>query len=231
MNNHEPGGTGERSRRTSAWVVETTRETFEADVWERSEQVPIVVDFWAPWCAPCRALGPVLERLAGEYEGQFELVKVNMDEVPEAAAQFQVQSIPMVVGLRHREVVDFFVGALPESHLRAFLDRIVPSAAERLVLEARLLQETEPDGAIQRLRQAMELEPNQSAATIACGQLLVDLGRYEEAAEIVEQLEGRGFLEPEAQRVQAAVQRHQQGAEAGDVAACREALAAEPDNP
>ena len=102
----------------SEWVVSTTDATFVQDVVERSHLLPVVVDFWAEWCQPCRALTPALEKLAEENQGRFLLVKANTEETPAAAGQFGVQSIPSVFGLRDGDVVDGFMGALPEAEIR-----------------------------------------------------------------------------------------------------------------
>ena len=106
-------------------------DNFEATVLQPSREVPVVVDFWAPWCQPCQTLRPMLEKLAGEYGGRFLLVKVNADENPEIAQQFGVRSIPTVKVVHQGRIVDEFTGALPEDELRAFIDRLTPSPAER----------------------------------------------------------------------------------------------------
>src|SRR6185436_2448525 len=111
-------------------VLEVTAATFEQDVLEASRAVPVVVDFWAPWCGPCRALGPILEKLATEYSGRFRLAKVNSDENPELSSRFNVRSIPDVRVFRDGQQVDQFTGALPERQLRAFIDNVIPSPAE-----------------------------------------------------------------------------------------------------
>ena len=119
--------------------------TFEAEVLEASRKVPVLVDFWAPWCAPCRALGPILEKLEREYAGRFRLAKVTSDEQPEIAQAFGVRSIPDVVAFKDGKPVSHFLGALPESQVRAFIDKLMPSphlarieAAERLVAEGKV---------------------------------------------------------------------------------------------
>jgi putative thioredoxin len=105
--------------------IDTT--TFEAQVLEASRQVPVLVDFWAPWCAPCRALGPILEKLEREYAGRFRLAKVNSDEQAELAQAFGVRSIPDVVAFKDGKPVAHFLGALPESQVRAFIEKLMPS--------------------------------------------------------------------------------------------------------
>ncbi|MBV8302587.1 MAG: thioredoxin, partial [Acidimicrobiia bacterium] len=111
-------------------MTDVTDATFEQDVLERSKQVPVVVDLWAPWCGPCRTLGPIIEKVVDATEGGVELVKVNVDENPRVSATFQVQSIPAVYGLRDGKVVDGFIGALPEKAVAEFVARLAPPETE-----------------------------------------------------------------------------------------------------
>ena len=115
-----------------AYSFDTATETFEIDVLKASEKVPVLVDFWAPWCAPCRVLKPVLEKLAVEYQGRFLLAKVNSDEHPKLSAQFGVRGIPNVKAFVDGKLADEFTGALPESGVRAFIDRLIPTPGEKL---------------------------------------------------------------------------------------------------
>ena len=111
-------------------MIDVTDATFEQAVIARSAQVPVVVDLWAPWCGPCKTLGPILERVVAETEGAVELVKVNVDENPRVSATFQVQSIPAVFALRDGKVVDEFIGALPEAQVAEFVERLAPQPSE-----------------------------------------------------------------------------------------------------
>lgn len=110
--------------------MDITLENFETEVLQASQQVPVVLQFWAPWCGPCKTLGPLLEQLEQDYAGRFRLAKLNADENPEITAHFQVRSIPFVVAFVDGRPAEHFMGVLPEGELRAFLDRFVPPAAE-----------------------------------------------------------------------------------------------------
>jgi putative thioredoxin len=212
----------------SSWVVETTDDAFERDVIERSREVPVVVDFWADWCQPCRLLGPLLESLAAEYQGQFILVKANTDRAAVSAGRFGVQAIPAVFGVRNEKVVDFFAGILPEQHLRQWLERLLPTESERLLAEGNRAAESDPQAAEALFRRAIECEERTAAPRIALAELLVGLNRFDEAAQLVDALEKRGYLEPEAERVKSAVRIQQQGEATGGVEACRKALELDP---
>ena len=215
----------------SPWIIETTDDRFELDVLERSKEVPVVVDFWADWCQPCRMLGPILEQIAAEGEGRFVLVKANTEQNPRAAASFRVQSIPAVYGVRDGTVVDGFLGAMPPAEIEAWLQRFLPSAAEQLVTQADSLATSDPQQAEVKYREAIAIETNFFPAQIQLAQFLVNQGRYADAAEILETLERRGFLEPEAERVKAAIEIHAHGESAGEIADLQAQLGKTPDDP
>ena len=146
-------------------ALDVTDATFQTDVIERSNEVAILVDLWAPWCGPCRSLGPIIERVVGATEGRVELVKVNVDENPQISGAFKVQSIPAVYALKDGKVVDGFVGALPEAQVKAFVAKLAPPKTEvDLLVEA---------GDELSLRRAVQLQPGHDAATVALADLLV----------------------------------------------------------
>ncbi len=187
----------------SPHVIETTPENFVSDVVERSNSAPVVVDFWAEWCQPCRILGPTLEKLATEFDGQFTLVKANTETMPEVASAFGVRSIPAVFGVRDGKVVGSFVGVLPEASVRSWIEKLMPTPAEILIKEAAALEEADPEGAERKYRQALELVPEDVTVQLGLGRMALTLGRPEEARATIQQLERRGFLEPEAETLKA----------------------------
>jgi len=212
----------------SPFIVETTSESFVRDVIEGSSRVPVVVDFWAAWCQPCRILGPILERLAVEYDGKFRLVKADTEQAPDIAAGFGVRSIPAVFAVRGGKVVDSFVGVLPESSLRAWLDRIMPSPAEVLASEALGLEATDPPAAEAKYREALGLAPGDPLIQVGLGRVALAMGRLNEARSIIENLERRGFLEPEAETLKAELTLRGHGASGGGLDSLRESHRANP---
>ncbi|MDQ3147817.1 MAG: thioredoxin, partial [Actinomycetota bacterium] len=161
-------------------MADVTDATFERDVIVRSQEVAVVVDLWAPWCGPCRTLGPILEKVIAATGGKIELVKVNIDENPQVSNAFQVQSIPAVFGLRDGKVVGTFVGAQPEAAVQQFVDSLLPSEAESEV--ERLLQA----GDEASLRAVLDAEPDRAEAVVALAELLVEGGRGSEAIALLE---------------------------------------------
>jgi putative thioredoxin len=205
--------------------INTTAETFEKDVLDRSTELPVVVDFWAPWCAPCRALGPVLENLAAEFTGRFLLVKANVDELPGAAGSFSVQGIPAVYAVIDRNVVDYFSGAIPEPMLRQWLDRVLAAGA---LLAAKCAEDASLPEAEARYRELLAADPRHVDAQIGLARTLLAQQRFDESRQIVADLEGRGYVEPEVQRIKASLEL--QGKQGVDLAAARAAAKASPNN-
>ena len=170
---------------------EISENDFETAVLERSREVPVVVDFWAPWCGPCRQLTPALERAAEARPGQVELVKLNTDENQSIAQAFQIMGIPAVKAFKDGREVAQFVGAVPPAQVERFFDSLVPSEAEILVAA----------GDEASLRRALELDPNRRDARVALGRLLYERGDPDEALALIGDLEGDFAAEGLAARI------------------------------
>ncbi len=173
---------------TAPDVREIGAADFQREVIEGSRVRPVVVDFWAPWCGPCRTLGPILEKLAAEHAGAWLLAKLDVDQNPEPAKRYGVRGIPAVFGFRDGEAVARFEGAIPEAQVREFLKRLIPSQADRLMTEAReFLERGHENAAEERLRAALELDPRHDDASLALVALLA--GRSSGQPEARERLE------------------------------------------
>jgi putative thioredoxin len=193
--------------------VDVTDATFQADVVDRSATVPVVVDLWAPWCGPCRTLGPMLEQAVAATGGAVELAKVNVDENPQVAATFQVQSIPAVFALRDGKVVDGFIGAVPQSQVDAFVARLAPPPSEADLLVAA--------GDEASLRRALELDRDHPAAVTGLARLLIARGDTIEALELL----GRIPETADVRTLAAEARLAERGVEAGgDLGATLDAL-------
>jgi putative thioredoxin len=156
-------------------AIDVTDASFQTEVIDRSMSTPVVVDLWAPWCGPCKTLGPILERVIGATNGAVTLAKVNVDENPQIAGAFQVQSIPAVFAVHRGAVVNSFVGALPEHEVQRFVDTLGPSE-EELALRALIDAGDEAS-----LRSALEIEPGNERAVLKLAELLIADERSEEA--------------------------------------------------
>lgn len=156
-------------------AIDVTDATFERDVIERSLTTPVIVDLWAPWCGPCRTLGPILEKVTDATDGQVVMVKVNVDENPAISQAFRVQSIPAVYAVAGGQVVDGFVGAQPEHLVEQFVASLLQSPDDDVFTQ--LLEA----GDEASLRQALEMQPDSEDVIVALGELLVADGRNDEA--------------------------------------------------
>lgn len=177
----------------TAPVADVTEATFDRDVLQASTEQPVVVDFWAPWCGPCRQLSPMLEQAAQRHSDEVKVVKLNVDEAPRLAQQFRVQGIPSVKAFRDRRVVDEFVGLQPAAAIEQFFTALAPSAADRLVVRAA----AEPARAEALLTEALDTEPGHTGALIALARLARQEGRIDDARALL----GRAPQSDEAQRL------------------------------
>ncbi len=160
-------------------AVDVTDATFQTEVVERSMQNVVVVDLWAPWCGPCKTLSPIIEKVIDETQGKAVLVKVNVDENPAISQAFRVQSIPAVYALKDGQVVDGFMGALPEHEVREFIERLLPTAEDDMV--ARMIAMGDEGS----LRAALEMDPANEDAIVGLAELLIARGETEEALALV----------------------------------------------
>jgi len=211
------------------WTVEVGEEDFEKEVLDRSGRVPVVVDFWAPWCGPCKVLGPVLERLAEEHAGDFILAKVNVDENPELAGLFQIQGIPAVKVFKDGKIAAEFTGALPEDAVRELLSRFVPSEADRDAAEAEQLEKSgQTEEAKALFEKILQTNPNHPKGLLGLARLLIANGEGEKALELFEKVPLTSDERKDADQLIARLTL--KGAGHQDEAALRAALASDPDN-
>lgn len=211
------------------WTIEAGEDNFEADVLERSHEVPVLVDFWAPWCGPCRVLGPVLEKLADEYSGKFVLAKINVDESPSLAGAFGVQGIPAVKLIKDGEIAGEFTGALPEPAVREMLSRYLPSEYDEQADEAADLEEQGKPAEAQAIYQSiLDAEPTHAKSLLGLGRVLMNAGDRDGALETLERISPAAEERKIADRLIARLQL--QGDRSADEATLRQKLAAQPDS-
>jgi len=172
-----------------AVTIDANEADFQQSVIEESKKRLVLVDFWAPWCGPCRSLTPIIEKLAQEYAGRFLLARVNSDENQSLAGQFGVRSIPNVKAFSNGKMVDEFAGAVPEGTVRQFIERLLPSPAEeqrRTAMQA--YASGNADAALASLEAAQSLEPGNDNIRLDRAEILIDLGRSEDAETLLEEL-------------------------------------------
>ncbi|MCY7355730.1 MAG: thioredoxin [Lysobacter sp.] len=171
-------------------VFDATTDSFEADVLKKSLEIPVLVDFWAEWCGPCKALGPILEKLADEYNGAFLLAKVDTEKEQQIAAAFQIRSIPTVYLIKDGQPVDVFQGALPDSQVREFLKHhgIEPAETSVDVVEGAAITPPDPHEEVMRLRKLVEAEPDKGEHTLDLALALLKTGATTEAEHLLDAL-------------------------------------------
>ncbi|HTK78823.1 MAG TPA: thioredoxin [Rhizomicrobium sp.] len=220
----------------SAYVKDGSIETFAADVLEASREAPVIVDFWAPWCGPCKQLGPLLEKVVNEARGAVRLVKVNIDENQEIARQLRIQSIPTVYAFKNGQPVDGFMGAIPESQLRAFVQQLtggqaganpaddVLAAAEDAIAAGDLAT------AAQAYAQALQDEPGHPKAVAGLARCYLKSGDIDRAKKTLQLVRPDGAADEAIRAVDAELKVREQAAQAGDTAELRAKLDANPND-
>lgn len=172
---------------TAQWIIDVDESTFQQDVIERSKQVPVVVDYWAVWCGPCRSLGPILERLSQEYGGRFILARLNVDENPNLAARYDIQGIPAVKAFRDGRVASEFVGALPRPAVQQFIEKLMPDGVDAQLGAGRsLLAAGKLEDAEKKFREILAENPAQAGALLGLAQTLLAGGQTEMATEFLD---------------------------------------------
>jgi putative thioredoxin len=214
-------------------IKDSDLQHFTQDVLVASREVPVIVDFWAPWCGPCKQLTPVLEKVVRQAGGKVKLVKVNVDENQAIAQQLRIQSIPAVFAFKNGQPVDGFAGALPESQVKAFVQRLTgdsgPSEVERAVALARQAREAgEFDRAVSIYGQVLRAEPDNPAALGGLAQCYVANGDMKQAREVLDAVPAKHANDPEVAAARAAMALAEQAENLGDMAELQHAVEANP---
>jgi putative thioredoxin len=228
------GGTAPQGAAAGPNIKDATLETFAVDVLDASRDVPVIVDFWAPWCGPCKQLGPALEKAVNEAKGAVRLVKVNIDENQEIARQLRIQSIPTVYAFRNGQPVDGFMGAIPESQVRAFVQQLAGGhggadhAEEVLAAAEEAFAAGDMGAAAQAYAHLLQEEPGHPKAVAGLARCYLKSGDVERARATLKLVRPDGAGDEAVRAVEAELKLREQAAEAGDTETLKSRLAAEP---
>ncbi|WP_316365724.1 thioredoxin [Candidatus Thiodiazotropha sp. CDECU1] len=212
-----------------SYVFDVTTDRFQQLVLENSMHVPVLVDFWAEWCNPCKSLMPTLAKLADEYAGKFLVAKVNTEQEQQLAAHFQVRSIPSVKLFHQGQVVDEFMGALPEAEIRSFLDKHIPRESDALLDQAdALLLQGDAEGAEALLKQASETDPESPRVRLSYARYMATLGKLDEAEKLLKALPPEERNKPEVASMLARIEIDRATADSPPAAELEKRLQANP---
>jgi putative thioredoxin len=216
-------------------IKDTTTQTFKADVLDVSRTTPVMVDFWAEWCGPCKQLTPVIEKAVKNAKGKVRLVKMDIDKYPEIAGQLGIKSIPAVIAFKNGQAIDGFMGALPESQVNQFIERLVgplgPSDVDAILAEADVaLANNEIDAAIDLFAAAMETDPSDARGAAGMARAAVVAGEIEQAKAVLSTIPADKQKDPAVAAARAQIELAEQSAALGDSAELQARIAADPND-